>query len=421
MWCGPQGGTPEKLLEVTQTLVEERTQMIFVSSPNSNVRYDNVAFNVADPETADLTYNDANELVTMNLNGVETHFTYDDWGRTASKYVGDGSVLHAEYGYRYGDKLKQVFSTFPGEEDEVHFIHDGLGKRRMKQVHADAAQDMEREWYRYDAGWNVVGQYADDPASFWDIGGLESSAVWHGMTPLAEVTGSTPNGAYRHATHDHLGSTRSLFDASKNAVGAIEYTPYGLPLVTAGVMPEYTFTGKPFDAETGMYHFPFRQYSPVTARWLTRDPLGMVDGPNVYGYVGGSPVAFTDPTGQFTFTAACCVACSFFVAWDIYDVLTDPLTCTGLSGAEWAKCAVGEVIKKVAGEDSCIKAAILTADSAEDMLDAATDCFKCDLLDSLRDAGKALSCFCCMAKAFEWIISKIPIPGPGPVDLPIPG
>jgi RHS repeat-associated protein len=257
-------------------------------------------FDLAAVDGASYTYayNDANELTTMNLDGVETHFTYDDWGRTASKYVGDGSVLHAEYGYRYGDKLKQVFSTFPGEEDEVHFIHDGLGKRRMKQVHGETNPAMEREWYRYDAGWNVVGQYADDPASFWDIGGLEATAVWYGMTPLAEVTGSTPNGAYRHATHDHLGSTRSLFDASKTAIGAIEYTPYGLPLVTAGVTPEYTFTGKPFDPETGMYHFPYRQYSPTTGRWLTRDPLGMVDGPNLYGYVVHNPVNYWDLLGR---------------------------------------------------------------------------------------------------------------------------
>jgi hypothetical protein len=40
-------------------------------------------FDLAAVDGASYTYayNDANELTTMNVDGVETHFTYDDWGR----------------------------------------------------------------------------------------------------------------------------------------------------------------------------------------------------------------------------------------------------------------------------------------------------------------------------------------------------
>jgi uncharacterized protein RhaS with RHS repeats len=40
-------------------------------------------FDLAAVDGASYTYayNDANELTAMNLDGVETHFTYDDWGR----------------------------------------------------------------------------------------------------------------------------------------------------------------------------------------------------------------------------------------------------------------------------------------------------------------------------------------------------
>jgi RHS repeat-associated protein len=57
------------------------------------------------------------------------------------------------------------------------------------------------------------------------------------------------------------------------------------------------FTGKPWDAAAQMYYFPYRWYSPSAARWLTRDPLGMVDGPNVYGYVRGMPINLIDEEG----------------------------------------------------------------------------------------------------------------------------
>ena len=57
------------------------------------------------------------------------------------------------------------------------------------------------------------------------------------------------------------------------------------------------FTGHQWDGESGLYYAPFRYYSPFQARWTTRDPLGMVDGPNVYAYVRGNPVGFSDPLG----------------------------------------------------------------------------------------------------------------------------
>ncbi len=40
-----------------------------------------------------------------------------------------------------------------------------------------------------------------------------------------------------------------------------------------------------------------RDYDPTTGRYLQADPLGLVDGASVYGYVGQSPLVFTDPNG----------------------------------------------------------------------------------------------------------------------------
>ncbi len=97
---------------------------------------------------------------------------------------------------------------------------------------------------------------------------------------------------------------------------AMDYTPYGTPRVWRGDTPSKTVSryaigmaylatrrtrgasaGHHHDAETGMYFAPYRDYMPNAGRWLTRDPLGMVDGPNVYAYVMGSPVRFSDAMG----------------------------------------------------------------------------------------------------------------------------
>ena len=61
------------------------------------------------------------------------------------------------------------------------------------------------------------------------------------------------------------------------------------------------FTGHDWDNDVRLYYTAFRYYSPDSNRWLTRDPLGMVDGPNVYAYVMGNPVTYVDPDGQAIF------------------------------------------------------------------------------------------------------------------------
>jgi RHS repeat-associated protein len=46
-----------------------------------------------------------------------------------------------------------------------------------------------------------------------------------------------------------------------------------------------------------LYHFPQRTYSPRLGRWLQRDPLGYVDGVNLYEYARSMPTFFVDPFG----------------------------------------------------------------------------------------------------------------------------
>jgi RHS repeat-associated protein len=57
------------------------------------------------------------------------------------------------------------------------------------------------------------------------------------------------------------------------------------------------FCGYFRDAETGMYHVRNRYYHPGLGRWLSRDPLGYVDGMGLYEYVRGRVETFVDPPG----------------------------------------------------------------------------------------------------------------------------
>ncbi len=52
------------------------------------------------------------------------------------------------------------------------------------------------------------------------------------------------------------------------------------------------------DTETGLLLLTYRYFDPVTGRFLTRDPIGMEGGVNLYAYVGNRTPILYDPSGQ---------------------------------------------------------------------------------------------------------------------------
>ena len=250
--------------------------------------FDNFQTTAEDLSATSYTYDAANQLTAMNVDGTTTNFTYDDWGRMAGKTQG---AYAAAYTYRFGDKLKAVTSNFPGETASVAYNYDGLGRRRLEQLDNTTAT-----WFRW-SGWEECGEYAGTVGS-WTIGALQTGYV----PGLATFAGSNPAAAeWRYHLTDHLGSVRQLSSQNKAALARYDYAPYGELMRNAGLPLTIGYTGHLWDSAIGQYYAPFRYYNPQTARWNMRDPLGFVDGPNVYAYVAGNPVNYFDILGLTLF------------------------------------------------------------------------------------------------------------------------
>jgi RHS repeat-associated protein len=81
-----------------------------------------------------------------------------------------------------------------------------------------------------------------------------------------------------------------------------EYTPFGSTSYQAvrsvtDVPKRYRYTAKERDEESGLYYMTARYYASWLGRWVSADPKGLVDGPNLYAYVRNNPLMYTDPTG----------------------------------------------------------------------------------------------------------------------------
>ena len=93
--------------------------------------------------------------------------------------------------------------------------------------------------------------------------------------------------------NDHLASTVATSDAA-GEIAQIEADAFGTQ--TGAVAKDSRFTGKPYDADMGAYVFPFRNYRPEEARWMSADPSGFPDGQNnrQYGPIANQGL---DPLG----------------------------------------------------------------------------------------------------------------------------
>ena len=100
-------------------------------------------------------------------------------------------------------------------------------------------------------------------------------------------------------THDHLGSIREVTTGTSPTVEAqYVYDPYGQQTQLSGTMSaDFGYTGLYIHQPSGLNLAPYRAYSALLGRWISRDPLGEAGGINLYGYVSNSPVRFVDPWG----------------------------------------------------------------------------------------------------------------------------
>ncbi len=102
-------------------------------------------------------------------------------------------------------------------------------------------------------------------------------------------------------TRDHLGSVREVVASDgRRTASRTSYDPWGKATESgSGALSDFGFTGHHFDRPTGLSLTWFRGYDANLGRWLSKDPIGLDGGPNLYGYVDNDPMNFVDSTGRW--------------------------------------------------------------------------------------------------------------------------
>ena len=114
------------------------------------------------------------------------------------------------------------------------------------------------------------------------------------------ITRNILNGVTYRIVTDNQGSVRLVVKAETGDVAQrLDYDSFGRVLrdTNPGFQP-FGFQGGLYDPDTGLVEFGCRWYDAATGRWISKDPILLDGGWNVYAFCDNDPINRTDPSGE---------------------------------------------------------------------------------------------------------------------------
>jgi RHS repeat-associated protein len=211
--------------------------------------YDTVGNRLSDIARNTYSYNSSNEL--LNYDGVS--FQYDANGNIVSKTDSSSTTS-----YVYDSENRLIELRTPNAQ-LITYKYDPFGRRIEKNVNGVITRyvyDREDILYELDASGNVITEYVHGPGIDEPIAMLRNNQTY-----------------YYHA--DGLGSIIAITNSAGQVVQRYEYDSFGQITYTqdATFKQPYTFTGREYDEESGLYYYRARYYDARVGRFVTQDPI----------------------------------------------------------------------------------------------------------------------------------------------------
>jgi RHS repeat-associated protein len=213
-------------------------------------------------------------------------YAYDANGNQVQQTIHKANGNPSEFAYAYDAENRLTQITYPDGSSSA-YAYDGLGKR------IEAVEDGELTRYLYDGLSAILERDATGQTTAYYTRGLGYGG---GIGSIISRQSTVHAPQYFH--YDGLGSVTGLTDPTAKLLQTTTYDAFGNVLEQQGAAETpYGFSTKEVSPTSGLVYFGARYYDPRIGRFLTQDPLGMVDGPNLYVYAGNNPISFFDPYG----------------------------------------------------------------------------------------------------------------------------
>ena len=234
-----------------------------------------------------LTWDNLNRLIQSDHNGQVTQYGYDVFGRRL-----------------YKKSSNQAFTLFGWDGDLM------IWESSRNSEHTDNGYTKH---YIYEpnsfvplmqTGYKVFiqliatpdySEYLNKPYSVY------KDPIWSSDTRKNRA--ALEQSAFYHC--DQVGTPQTLSNAAGECVWEMTQDTWGAALDIQMANKDnpfeqsnIRFQGQYYDTETGLHYNRYRYYEPYSARYVSKDPIGLEGGLNVYKYVINSN-QLTDPMGLY--------------------------------------------------------------------------------------------------------------------------
>lgn len=232
-------------------------------------------------------------------------------------FDGNGNLLYVNVGQRltwdHRNQLKETIQVKRTENisDKEIYVYDGQGNRIQKTRIYLAENQIHTDQVRYLPGLELREHWQTDLKGknnkITEV--LQLIQVQVGNVPVKALHWKTgkpeevENDQIYYSFSDQIGSNQLELNQAAEVVSIESYYPYGGTSIWATqnqVEASYKYrrySGKERD-HSGLYYYGYRYYLPWLGRWLNPDPLGSVDGLNLFRMARNNPINFYDDEGM---------------------------------------------------------------------------------------------------------------------------
>ena len=293
-------------------------------------------------------YDQLGRLTSIEANSFSQKVPSDGFNSVGNllKYETNQKMSYFNY-----DDLNQLI-----EEDSNRYSYDSLSNRRTKNNDSHELNALnqlvsdKKSTFTYDANGNLIEQRSQDLITYtYDaldrlikstLNGLETTYQYDSLSRRIRKNDTL----YFYQNMEEIGSWKDqilelkILNCDNNKSIAIElnnicyiplqnlfghvvklfnldgslhfdydYSAFGEILTESDNNP-WLYSNRRYDIETGLFVYNLRYYDPRLGRWISPDPAGFEDGPNLYAHVHNNPLKYYDLMGlmsedrDFSFT-----------------------------------------------------------------------------------------------------------------------
>jgi len=237
-------------------------------------------------------------------------YTYDTLGNRLSEYR-DG-LPYQTWRYDTANRIVQVKDndkSIPYEHDrcgnlirygERQFVYDA--SQRLQQVSQyGVSKPLAKYFYSATNQRVLIERSKGVEQVIYD--GVQEIASESSVGQWTAYWGIQPDSLVAFSTTERRKPEMIFVDMQYSPVSIgksrqlTNYDPFGVQIQKTGTGLPFGFAGKRYDPESGFYNNRIRLYDPFSGRFTQPDPLGIVDGLNLYQYARSNPLVYGDPSG----------------------------------------------------------------------------------------------------------------------------